>query len=99
VTSPLPAVEQGISNSQAYRLVYDAIPFSRAEYDASPSYRHDATLEFLFGQLRPMVIQRNNTTVDVYDHHRPFDGAWQGPWGNPWLYPFFHPGYRVYRSH
>lgn len=53
-----------------YRAIYDAIPFSRAEYDANPSYRHDATMEILFGQMRPTIIQRGpapttNVNVDV----------------------------------
>lgn len=41
-----------------YSRVYDQIPFSRAEYTANPSYRHDATMEFLFGKMRPMVVHR-----------------------------------------
>lgn len=41
-----------------YPQVYDAIPFSRAEYAANPSYRHDSTMEFLFGQMRSTVIHR-----------------------------------------
>ncbi len=46
-----------------YSDVYDRIPFSRAEYEATPSYRHDATMEFLFGQMRPTVINRGTTVI------------------------------------
>lgn len=53
--------------SQMYSEVYRSIPFNRAEYDANPSYIHDSTMEFLFGQMRPTVIHRN--TTNVYNHH------------------------------
>ena len=39
-----------------YRRVYASIPFSRAEYDAYPGYRHEATMELLLGQLRPRFV-------------------------------------------
>jgi hypothetical protein len=95
---PTPVVTA--DRAQAYRRVYDSIPFSRAEYDANPSYRHDATMEFLFGQLRPTVIHRGQTTVTV----RSQDDA--GDIWSPWVYygrsgwyaPFPAPGYRVYRG-
>ena len=49
----------------SYAEIYNSIPFSRAEYDANPSYRHDATLELMFGKMRPTIIQRSSTRVDV----------------------------------
>lgn len=55
------------SLSQMYSEVYRSIPFNRSEYNANPSYIHDATMEFLFGQMRPTVIHRNTTTV--HHHH------------------------------
>ena len=75
----------------AYREVYDSIPFSRAEYQANPSYRHDATMELLFGQLRPTVIQRGTTNVNHYYHN------------NGWNYPLqpYYPyslGLRIHQS-
>jgi len=85
---------------RAYRDAYDAIPFSRAEYDANPSYRHDATMEFLFGQMRPTVIHRGHTTVTVQQQD---DGGcdWS-PWvyygRSGWYAPYPAPGYRVYRG-
>lgn len=45
----------------AYFDVYRSIPFVRSEYEANPSYRHEATMEILFGQMRPSVTHR--TTV------------------------------------
>ncbi|MDX1967381.1 MAG: hypothetical protein SFV23_09435 [Planctomycetaceae bacterium] len=56
---------EALGRVNLYREVYDSIPFSRAEYDANPSYRHDATMEFLFGQMRPTEIQRGTTKVEV----------------------------------
>jgi len=39
-----------------YAEAYRAIPFNRAEYDANPSYRHEAAMELVFGQMRPTTI-------------------------------------------
>lgn len=81
-----------------YREIYAAIPFDRAEYEANPSYRHEATLEFLFGQQRPMVVERRHIKVDIQG----LPGVWPAvisPLGVPgWWYPFHGPGYRVHRS-
>jgi hypothetical protein len=43
-----------------YTDFYNAIPYRRAEYLANPSYRHDTAVEMLFGQLRPVTINRND---------------------------------------
>jgi len=45
-------------NVNDYQRIYASIPFSRAEFEANPSYRHDATMEILFGKLRPTTIVR-----------------------------------------
>lgn len=82
--------------SQMYSEVYQSIPFIRAEYNANPSYLHDATMEFLFGQMRPTVIHRGTTNVN---HHYPDYG-----YGfNRYAYPPFQVvvpgiGLRVHRS-
>ena len=47
-------------NGMTYRQVYDSIPFNRAEYLANPGYRHEATMEILFGQLRPTTIVKEH---------------------------------------
>ena len=41
-----------------YQQIYNSIPFNRAEYRVNPSYRHDATMEILFGKQRETTIQR-----------------------------------------
>jgi hypothetical protein len=98
--APTVAVASHADRAQSYRAVYNAIPFSRAEYDANPTYRHDATMEFLFGQLRPTVIHRGHTTVTV---QQPDNGDidWS-PWvyygRSGWYAPYPAPGYRVYRG-
>jgi len=43
-------------DSRSYREIYNSIPFRRAEYDANPAYRHQATLEIMLGQLHPIIV-------------------------------------------
>lgn len=43
-----------------YSELYRSIPYRRAEYLANPSYRHDTAVELLFGQMRPMTINRTD---------------------------------------
>lgn len=83
-----------------YPQVYNAIPFIRSEYEANPSYRHDATMEFLFGQMRQTVIQRSRTTVNQNSG----GGAYPmnpvySPYGfNSYYYPFYTPYYYQYNN-
>jgi hypothetical protein len=56
--SPAPAIDPA-----AYWCVYRTIPFLRTEYLANPSYRHEATMEFLFGQLRPTVVHKHQNVA------------------------------------
>jgi hypothetical protein len=63
--------------SQMYYDVYKSIPFIRAEYNANPSYLHDTTVEFLFGKMRPTVIQRGTTVVH---------DSYPAGYGVPWVY-------------
>ncbi|MCG6156718.1 hypothetical protein [Rubinisphaera margarita] len=97
--------KRSISPAQ-YQAVYDSIPFSRAEYLANPSYRHEATMEMLFGELRPTVIHKQDKPQRVYNQPRiteppirhpiPFD--WYTPaygYGPAsyfgWRYPYWTP--------
>ncbi len=50
-----------------YEAVYKSIPYSRAEYLANPAYRHEATMEILFGELRPTVIHKQDKPQRVYN--------------------------------
>ena len=91
-----PTPSDGIARTQAYRAIYDSIPFSRAEYEANPSYRHDATMELLFGQMRPTIIQRQQRTrVDVNLPAPRQTFPWYNWYGihNQWS-PYSYPPYR-----
>ena len=37
----------------SYGQAYNSVPFSRAEYEANPAYRHEAAMELMFGAMRP----------------------------------------------
>lgn len=86
-----------VSLVQLYSQVYNTIPFSRAEYNANPSYRHDATMEFLFGQLRPMTINRSTTIIKQRSGGgMPYGGGspFYSPYGfNSYYYPFYNNGF------
>ncbi len=45
-------------DEMTYWKIYRSIPFRRAEYDANPSYRHDATMEILTGKPRNVIIHK-----------------------------------------
>ena len=54
-----PDKENPLAVAGSYGEVYRSIPFSRTEYLANPSFRHEAAMEILFGELRPMTIYKN----------------------------------------
>ena len=100
---PLPTVSAAPAvDPAAYWCVYRTIPFLRTEYLANPSYRHEATMEFLFGQLRPTVVHKHREAAPApvqaapsYYRLYPFDifpdepaGTLQRYWG-----PTFPFGY------
>ena len=100
----------GASLVKRYTQVYNAIPFSRAEYEANPGYRHEATMEFLFGQLRPTVIHRGTTTIRMTGSAllpgaAPYGpafgpGAWNSYYApylsTPYALPYYNGVYRPY---
>lgn len=56
----VPGRSSGVQvNGRSYDEIYDGIPYSYAEYLANPGYRHEATLEILFGQMRPMTVHKH----------------------------------------
>lgn len=64
----LPAADSGKGvvapvSAADYARVYQSIPFNRAEYNANPTYRHDATMEFLTGNARHQTIVRHSTAT------------------------------------
>lgn len=91
-----------------YRDIYFSIPFNRAEYNAYPSYRHDATMELLFNQMRPTVIQRGTQNVYHFGMGYGYDtvgglnyaygpGYGYGP-GFPQQYYPYNYGLRIHSS-
>ena len=49
----------------SYGKIYNAVPYRRSEYLANPSYRHDTTVEILFGEMRSTVVHRQNSPQRV----------------------------------
>ncbi|MCA9039666.1 MAG: hypothetical protein KDA65_04890 [Planctomycetaceae bacterium] len=72
-----------------YNQIYKSIPYSRAQYLANPSYRHDATMSIILGQ--PYVTNGPKEKVE-----RVPDAVKTSPWSKttPWfnsggnLFPF-----------
>jgi len=96
--APATAVDS-LELAKRYRQIYNAIPFDRTEYEANPSYRHEAAMEILFGKMRPTVMQRSHTVIDVHEPPVMPMAIPYSPYGfNSYFFPFFSPGYRVHRS-
>jgi hypothetical protein len=75
-------------NGMTYDAVYRSIPYSYTEYLANPGYRHEATMEVLFGQLRP-------TTIHKHYQPQPIVNVLPSPY-QP--YVFSHCDYLHYRA-
>ena len=56
--SDLPLIVPQSVHIPSYAAVRGTIPFSRSEWEADPTYRHNATMELMLGQLRDMVVYR-----------------------------------------
>ena len=86
-----------MTTASMYRDVYNSIPFSRVEFNHYPNYRHDATMEFLFNQMRPTLMNRNTSAVS-HDYYGPMYSSYMGyPYYDPPAYPFSY-GLRIHRS-
>jgi|GEM_PF-2290858 hypothetical protein len=88
-----------VPQTALYRDIYFSIPFNRAEYNYYPNYRHDATMELLFNQMRPTVIQRGTTNVNQFG----VNPGYGFPNGYPYTYPYqpyypFSYGLRIHRN-
>ncbi|WP_145362357.1 hypothetical protein [Stratiformator vulcanicus] len=76
-----------------YETAYRSVRFRRSEYLANPSYRHEAAMEIMFGQLRPMTINKHVESVApstvaevpayvppfVYDRYQGLRPTFMGP--------------------
>lgn len=65
LVGPAVPVGESLVTAHRYAAVYRSIPFSYAEYLANPSYRHEATMEILFGHLRATVVHKNQPSRPV----------------------------------
>lgn len=79
----------------SYEDAYNSITFRRSQYNAQPSYRHDAAMELMFGVMRPTTIVRNSSpTVGPeapYPYHNDFRRRSSGL---SYMYPYnYYPYY------
>lgn len=83
--APVSAATGSSPPRMTYWEAYQSIPFLRAEYEANPSYRHEAALELMMGALRPTtIVKQNASAYSRYpDPYRGFLGAGQAarPYG------------------
>jgi hypothetical protein len=73
---PASAASGTLTARMSYEEAYAQIPFRRSEYEANPSYRHDAAMELVFGTMRPMMISRTTPSYfsrypDLFRHKYP----------------------------
>ncbi len=77
-----------------YKQIYDSIPFSRAEYVANPSYRHETTLSLMLGEP---VITNGPKTVPVRNRpavqYLPWSRRTFGYPGTSYLFPNYFRSY------
>ena len=55
----LPLIVPQAVRAPSYASVRSTIPFSRSEWAADPSYRHNGTMELILGQLRDLVVYQS----------------------------------------
>ena len=80
------------SQGQSYADVYKSIPFSRSTYRADPTYRHDATLEILFGKLRPTTVVKHQARARAVSEV--IDTGYNRPYGTGHgNRQYYYPGY------
>lgn len=101
--APPPATKPGMPvivpqpvRKPRYVDVYNSIPFSRSAWYANPSYRHDATIELLLGQIRPVTRIYNTAPAPAFEYVRPYRYYYRGRSVN---YNFWYPRPTVYRNY
>jgi hypothetical protein len=67
---PASAASGALTPRMTYAQALAAVPFNREEYEANPSYRHDAAMEMMFGQLRPTMVVRQ--TIPYFSRYPDF---------------------------
>ncbi len=84
--APVTAASGAFAPRMTYAEAYAMVPFSRSEYEANPSYRHDAAMELMFGVMRPqyqmrMVMPYFSRYPDMFRYRFPVYPYW-GSVGN-----------------
>jgi hypothetical protein len=79
--APASAASGAFAPHMTYAEAYAMVPFSRAEYEANPSYRHDAAMELMFGVMRPqyqmrMVMPYFSRYPDLFRYRYPVYPYW-----------------------
>ena len=78
--------------AQQYKAIYESIPFLRSQMHDNPSYRHDAAMEILFGQMRPTIIQRSKVEMTRTGPATQYIPSPYSKYGmNSFFYPFYWP--------
>lgn len=67
---PVSAASGTTAPRMSYVEAYNSIPFSRAEYEANPGYRHEAAMELMTGVPRPVTNVR--MTVPYFSRYPDF---------------------------
>ncbi|MFV0446212.1 MAG: hypothetical protein ACK5Q5_21785 [Planctomycetaceae bacterium] len=74
--APRSSHSDDLGMASRYNEVYESVPYRRAEYLANPGYRHETTMELLFGQLRPMTKVSSYTPQTIalpqYTPYKPY---------------------------
>ena len=81
-----------LAMASMYDRIYRSIPYRIVESRANPSYRHDATMEILTGQLRPTIVAPEPAHFGP-PAVPPYPVQWVNPnsrfgWSSP--YGFYH---------
>lgn len=90
---PLPAGSKQAEMARNYYEVYQSIPYLCSEYQANPAYRHEATMEILFGKLRPMtIVKHTGRQASPPRVATPYAWPYLVPRGYPYVDPYRFPG-------
>ena len=83
IGSPVsPKISRPGVNPASYSEVYNSIPFRRSEYNKNPSYRHEATIELLVGQIPTKVsVNVGNPGATCCSPQTAMFDRWFAPWG------------------
>ncbi len=101
--NPAPQRPELVVQGRSYNQIYESIPYRQAEYLANPGYRHEATMEILFGQMRPTTVVKQYTPRTIHNPKpgltQPYRATPSDYYSYPWsgyMFPgafFGYPGF------